>query len=854
MALKISNLRIRLPKLIAVTVIYVGAIGLVIQTAQAQVGPTANFDWELEKRTYVTTVDAGSPIGQISVLQMPTLDQVPVPQLGGFKSPGGLPGFYSIAPIDTPINPQTFSVTLTSLSTPGDTQIVLHNWQIQGLNNGPVLTTGTGNPFTLSLARGAYDVTLFISDARGLSASIKKTVTVRDILVVSMGDSFSSGEGNPDEPEHWLLNIQLSDPVWQDTFNLDGKHSRCHRSLNSWSAQFATNLEQANKHTSVTFVHVACSGAEIGGFTASDPDHGGLIQPYKGIENDFARTVNTVMEPQVRQVLHKLCDTDLDPSVAASFGLSTIVGTCPHPNTMRKIDAMLISIGINDIHFSDIITDCIEHNALPLVDSCLSDQPDFDGNISNLQSTRYPHLKQVLDTVFPFNLRPQNTYIVEYPDPTHNPGTTFGFCDEGGVPVSQNIVLGYPNLLFPGGGDDVLAFIDATENSWLFSYALTNLDGAIKTAANSFGWNFIDRSAAGDILSLYRPHGYCTGLNRWFRTGWESSLIQGPNPFSLAALIDQKNTKGTIHPNIEGHGIIADAMFASYTAASDTIPPSATCNSDGLWHATDVTVQCTASDGGFVNASGLLNPDDGTVGFALSTHVPNGTETANALATGYTLCDYDLNCAGGTGSGNKIDKKAPTINISSPENFVAPAGPAGIYFIGQTVASNYGCTDGGSGLRSCTGPVTSGSNVFTATVGMDTFTVNAADNVNNASNSSVQYAVTYKVCPFYDSTKTYNTGSAIPIRVEICNASNRNLSSSSTNLVALTVLPANVPPSSKGSSNLNQAFRFEPKFSKDGGAYVYNLDTTGLAPGRYNLIYNATNDPILHIAPFTVVK
>src|SRR5262249_33177135 len=148
----------------------------------------------------------------------------------------------------------------------------------------------------------------------------------------------------------------------------------------------------------------------------------------------------------------------------------------------------------------------------------------------------------------------------------------------------------------------------------------------------------------------------------------------------------------------------------------------------------------------------------------------------------------------------------------------------------------------------------SGTNFDTSAVGLDTFTVNAADNVNNTSNRLVQYAVTYKICQFYDSTKSHHAGSAIPVRVEICDASNRNLSGTSTNLTALTVLPSNVPPTSKGSSNLNQGFRFEPKFTKDGGAYIYNLDTTGLTPGTYNLVYSATGDPILHVAPFSVVK
>src|SRR5262245_23445104 len=194
-----SSFASAIPSFLLLTTALVTSVWLsfCIPLATAFVGPTADFDWELEKRTYVTTDNAANP-----VLQMPTLDQVPVPRLGGFKSPGALPGIYSRAPIDTPINPQTLNVTFSSLSTPGDGPIFQHSWKIQKLNNGPVVTTGVGNPLSIALPRGAYDVTLFITDTNTLTASIKKTVTVRDILVVSMGDSFSAGEGNPNEPQH----------------------------------------------------------------------------------------------------------------------------------------------------------------------------------------------------------------------------------------------------------------------------------------------------------------------------------------------------------------------------------------------------------------------------------------------------------------------------------------------------------------------------------------------------------------------------------------------------------------------------------------------------------------------------
>ena len=115
----------------------------------------------------------------------------------------------------------------------------------------------------------------------------------------------------------------------------------------------------------------------------------------------------------------------------------------------------------------------------------------------------------------------------------------------------------------------------------------------------------------------------------------------------------------------------------------------------------------------------------GDTNFNLSTIVPNGSETANAATTSRSVADLAGNTAtAGPISGNKVDKKAPSITISAPTNTV--------YLFGQSVAASYTCADGGSGLALCAGPMTNGANMNTASVGTNTFTVNATDNVGNA--------------------------------------------------------------------------------------------------------------------------
>src|SRR5207249_3895375 len=77
-------------------------------------------------------------------------------------------------------------------------------------------------------------------------------------------------------------------------------------------------------------------------------------------------------------------------------------------------------------------------------------------------------------------------------------------------------------------------------------------------------------------------------------------------------------------------------------------------NPDGAWHAGDVTLHCTYTDGGSGPASQQV---------ALTTNVVAGSETSNAIASagGAQACDAVLNCAASPSniSGNMVDKKAP---------------------------------------------------------------------------------------------------------------------------------------------------------------------------------------------------
>lgn len=159
----------------------------------------------------------------------------------------------------------------------------------------PLDVTRDGCTFATKLDEGSYEVSLSIDGADQGT----ETVKVDDILIVAMGDSYSSGEGNPESGA----------APWRDN------KSQCHRSANAGPARAALAAEKASKQTSVTFVHLACSGATIAD---------GLLgpQPFTTDPSGFDQLA------EFDRLIH------------------------------RHVDALTLSIGANDVGFGPILSYC----------------------------------------------------------------------------------------------------------------------------------------------------------------------------------------------------------------------------------------------------------------------------------------------------------------------------------------------------------------------------------------------------------------------------------------------------------------------------------------------------------------
>ena len=368
-----------------------------------------------------------------------------------------------------------------------------------------------------------------------------------------------------------------------------GEALRCHRSMLSGQARAALMLEKADPHTSVTLVHLSCSGATI---------KTGLNEAYGGQD--------------VEGVLDPLLSTRLNTSYTGIPAQSDIIpqlDAALEKTLGREVDAMVISIGGNDVHFSDIINDCvmgepchldlppttdfsteltaqIEANCNPITffdqltglslspagwfpfsDKCVAAYDLFTSNVSNGDALRTfilymyggndPQGKPVTSLAdkmqglntdimkrFP-DLDPSRVYITEYPNPT---GDDVG-NDCGWDPGQPPNGAGLKNL--PG--------VTEPETAWADMTVAKALHDVTESAAAMNLWHFVTKVDAADtsaqpdtIGSVSKYHGYCAD-DHW--------IIRLPE-----TLINQEDILGAMHPNREGHGLYEQAIY-SYLVA-----------------------------------------------------------------------------------------------------------------------------------------------------------------------------------------------------------------------------------------------------------------------------------------------
>ena len=267
--------------------------------------------------------------------------------------------------------PGGYKLLLDASKTPGLRPKSTYTWVIS--ESGTKIASLQGEKSSISLPEGPYNVQLTVNGVRGTNGPVvaDENIAVNDVLIVAIGDSYASGEGDPVvnglyflKSAHWAYSADAA-------MNL--QNAKAHRSTLAAPAQFALSLQKNNPHEAVTFVSVANSGATID----------------KGLNGPMSSNVDSsyILPAEIDQV-HQ------------------IIGS--HP-----IDVLTVSIGGNDINFSTRLKELASNSILGGTTlSEIRNQVNVD--LAALPQ-KYASLGQAIH-----GLNPGKVLITEYPDLTRN--------------------------------------------------------------------------------------------------------------------------------------------------------------------------------------------------------------------------------------------------------------------------------------------------------------------------------------------------------------------------------------------------------------------------------------------------
>jgi hypothetical protein len=508
-------------------------------------------------------------------------------------------------------------------------------------NDGCVWTfdDGDGAPRTLSAAcddevklRVRYgrptlaSVDIVLPD--GTAQRLVSDITVRDLLIAGMGDSIAAGEGDPDRavrlsnegfcfkrfngveyyrPGRAAYNGNKSCSTSTDyTATEWARHSArwmsgaCHRSLYSYQTRVTLALAIEHPHIAVTFVPLGCSGATV---------DIGFLGSLRALECPAPGTGTSCPKLTRAQI----------------SALAEVMANAPN----RRLDAVLLTIGANDVLFSGLMANVIvepstERNLLIRA-----------GNIASIEASQ-----KILDNELPANfvklraaLKPfvggdfSRIVFVTYGNPamagphTPCPGgregfdvhpafgadgerlrETVEFVSQRFLPRLKALVLCTDSKNCRDPAVNAMRFVDAHQPAFEMHGACARGDddpvfdrhcfsGKGETFRSGTTTAAVDPMSCGRSPAEFRPY---APRARWIRTANDSYLAAMSYPEGLPAILQASDLHdamwgilaavygGAVHPTAEGYAAMADAALPALREAVNLAAPTAAVRREPL--------------------------------------------------------------------------------------------------------------------------------------------------------------------------------------------------------------------------------------------------------------------------------
>lgn len=350
---------------------------------------------------------------------------------------------------------------------PADCADARYAWTISA-PVGPAGRFETGCRLDTLLPEGRYTITARPEGRDAGPATI--SIDVEDHLIVALGDSVGSGEGNA-------------------PFRDDG--SGCNRSDAAGQVRAAQRLEFQDRHSTVTLLHMSCTGGRL------------ALEPREDLGAGNHRSVPWQ------------------------------VGRAAELLGGRKVDAVLISAGANDLGFAKILTKCI-------LEDCRETALDLKGIYRDLDLAENargvdavvaarieelrPAFADMATLVAP--LDPAAVLLTEYFDPSRDEDGEF--CSRAGLGILRD------------------------EAEFAFENVIAPLNRMVAEGVRASGGSDPERSwvLVDGIAEQFSGHGYCAQPSdqQWVVDASDSPLRQG-------------ELMGAFHPSDDGHRAIARRLY-----------------------------------------------------------------------------------------------------------------------------------------------------------------------------------------------------------------------------------------------------------------------------------------------------
>ena len=331
---------------------------------------------------------------------------------------------------------------------------------------------------------------------------------VRDLLIAGLGDSFASGEGYPNLPVAFSETRRFRNMFPERKRNDAGGNARwtdelCHRSLYGQQLRAALQIAIENPQASVTFLDLSCSGAGI---------MDGILGPQSYVERisggergngPSGRFISGgARDSQLYRLVRELCRERPEMRRGLPY--------CPGNAFRRSLDFLFLSVGGNDIGFSNIVAwaslrDTVSTSIAGFLGATVSDE-EFSRRMREVLPDSYARLAAALEATIPLAsaadgvFDPSRIVLTAYPDLVTNEAGEI--CEA--APAE-------------GDGEDRYAANQSLDmfSSWLTARAsrleavreqFAILHRRMKDLAGDHGWSFAGRVYAD---RMFEGHGFC---------------------------------------------------------------------------------------------------------------------------------------------------------------------------------------------------------------------------------------------------------------------------------------------------------------------------------------------------------